>query len=276
LLRALESVGVFSEDIEGRFRLTPLADGLRSDVPGSLRAYAIMLGEQWLWNAWGGLSYSVETELPAFDQTHGKGVFEYLKENPEASRVFNEAMSSRSRQELPAIIAAYTWPAGTIVDVGAGHGVLLYGILAAQTEARGILFDLPEVIASATIPYPELNARCKKVAGSFFEGVPKEADLYLLKRIIHDWNDSDSVRILENVHSAMHDDSCLLIIEHVLPSDSSPSHGKLLDLQMLVMTSGGRERTETEYATLLSQAGLRLNRIIPTNAGIGLVEAVPM
>jgi hypothetical protein len=275
VLRALESVGVFAEDGEDRFGLTPLGEGLRSDVPGSLRAYAVMLGERWLWNAWGEMSYSVETGLPAFDQVHGKALFEYLEGDSGAARVFNEAMSSRSRQEIPAILAAYTWPAGTITDVGGGQGLLLSEILAAQPEARGILFDLPQVIASVALSPSEIADRCEKVAGSFFEAVPDAADLYLLKRVLHDWDDQDSVRILKRVRAAMHKDSRLVIMEHVLPSDSSPSHGKLLDLQMLVLTSGGRERSEAEYATLLSRANLSLTSVIPTSAGICLVEAAP-
>lgn len=275
LLRALESVGVFAHDRDGRFSLTPMAEQLRSDMPGSLRAYAIMLGERWHWNAWGELSHSIETGEPAFDCVHGKSIFSYLASDTEAGLVFNEAMSSRSGQEIPAILQAYAWPAGTISDVGGGQGHLLAEILRARSEARGILFDLPQVVASMQLSLAGLTDRLEKIAGSFFETVPKEADLYILKRILHDWDDAACERILANLRAAMNAKSRLLIIEHVLPEDGSASHGKLLDLQMLVMTSGGRERSEAEYRDLLARASLTVTRVIPTNAGISLVEAAP-
>jgi hypothetical protein len=275
VLRALESVGIFAEGSDGRYHLTPLAEGLRDDVPGSLRAYAVMLGEPWLWKAWGELAHTVATGQSAFEKTHGKALFPYLKDNPDAGRTFNAAMSSRSRLEVAAILAAYSWPAGTVVDVGGGHGMLLSAILAAQPQVRGILFDLPQVIDATTLSPPEISARCKKVAGSFMEAVPDGGDLYILKRVLHDWSDADCVRILERIRAAMHRDARLVFVEHVLPSDGSPSHGKLLDLQMLVMTDGGRERSAAEYQSLLERAKLRLTKIIPTPAGISLVEAAP-
>jgi hypothetical protein len=225
----------FTEDTDGRFALTPLAEGLRTDAPGSLRAYAVMLGEDWHWRAWGELLHSVRIGQSAFEHTFGRDVFGYFGEHPEAARVFNAAMTSRTGQENAAVTAAYDWPAGMIVDVGGGQGALLAAILARTPGARGVLFDLPHVVAAAgeLIEGAGLTARCELVAGDFFERVPAGGDLYLLKRVIHDWDDGRAAAILRCCRAAMGErgSSRLLVIEHVLPPGNAPSWGKLLDLQ---------------------------------------------
>jgi O-methyltransferase domain/Dimerisation domain len=277
LLRALASLGVFAEDGAGRFTLTPLAEGLRTSVPGSLRAYAILMGEEWHWRPWGELLASVRTGRPAFQEVFGQDVFQYLGKHPDAASVFNAAMTSRTGQENAAVTAAYDWPAGTIVDIGGGQGALLAAILERTPGARGVLFDLPHVIAAAAglIEGAGLTARCELAAGSFFEQVPAGGDLYLLKRVIHDWDDERAAAILRRCRAAMGEGSRLLVIEHVLPSGNAPSWGKLLDLQMLVMTPGGRERDEAGFRSLLASAGLVLERIIPAGPTASLIEAVP-
>jgi hypothetical protein len=277
LLRALASLGVFAEDAEGRFGLTPLAEGLRTNAPGSLRAYAIMMGEDWHWRAWGELLYSVRTGQPAFEHVFGSHVFSYFGEHPEAARVFDAAMTSRTRQEIATMTAAYDWPAsGTIVDIGGGQGALLAAILARTPGARGVLFDLPRVIAVAreTIEGAGLADRCALAAGDFFEQVPPGGDLYLLKRVVHDWDDERASTILRNCRAAMGERSRLLVIEHVLPPGNAPSWGKLIDLQMLILTPGGRERDEAAFRELLALAGLRVERIIPAGPTASLIEAV--
>ncbi|HET6467429.1 MAG TPA: methyltransferase [Geminicoccaceae bacterium] len=278
LLRALASLGVFAEDAGGRFTLTPLAEGLRSDAPGSLRGYAIMMGEEWHWRAWGELLESVRTGGSAFERVHGCELFRYFAEHPEAARVFNAAMTSRTGQETAAVTGAYDWPAGTIVDVGGGQGALLTAILARRPEARGILFDLPHVIDAARRPIEEkgLAARCELVGGDFFDRVPAGGDLYLIKRVLHDWDDGRAAAILRCCRAAMAADARLLVIEHVLPPGNAPSWGKLLDLQMLVLTPGGQERDEAGFHGLLATAGFRLERVLPAGPTASLIEALPV
>lgn len=279
VLRALASVGVFVEDEEGRFSLTPLAEPLRTDVPGSLRAFAIMLGEPEHWRAWEGVLHSVRTGQPAFDHVFGIPLFQYFPTHPEAARIFDDAMTSRSAQENTAIIAAYDFTtAHTVVDVGGGQGSLLASILDVHPNACGVLFDLPHVLAPARTRLESAGqaARWAFVAGDFFAAVPAGGDLYLLKKVIHDWGDERAQQILMNCHTAMSGTGRLLLIEPVIPPGNAPSFNKLLDLLMLVWNAGGRERTEREHQGLLASAGFRLSRVIPTRAGISILEAVPV
>jgi hypothetical protein len=276
ILRALAGAGVFTEDMEGRFELTPIGECLRSDTPSTVLPYIQMFGSAWHWRAWGELMHSVRTDEPAFEHVFGKQIFQYLAEHRDDARTFDAAMTSRSRQEEPAVAAAYDWPDGTIVDVGGGRGSQLAAILGLVPACRGILFDLPHVIRAATELFDEatLTARCEIVAGDFFEQVPAGGDLYLLKKVIHDWDDQRARLILKNCRAAMREGARLVLVEHVLAGRNEPSWSKLLDLQMLVLTPGGRERSEAEYAALLASAGLSLNRVIPTAAGISLIDAV--
>lgn len=278
LLRALASLGVFAEQPDGRFGLTPLADGLRRDAEDSLRDYAVMMGDEWHWRAWGGLLHSVRTGESAFEHAHGRPLFDYLADHPAAGQVFDDAMTSRTRQEVAVVTAAYDWPAaGTVVDVGGGRGALLAAILEARPDTRGVLFDLPHVIEAARegpVQPAVVAARCELVAGSFFEHVPAGGDLYLLKRVLHDWDDERAAAILSCCRRAMGSLGRLLVIEHVLPPGNEPSWGKLLDLQMLVLTQGGRERDEAGFRSLLASAGLRLQRVVPAGPTASLVEAV--
>jgi hypothetical protein len=278
VLRALASVNVFAEDEAGHFSLTPLADLLRTDALGSLRAFAIMLGTPEHWRAWEGVLHSVRTGQPAFDQVFGIPLFQYFPTHPEAAQIFDDAMTSRSGQENTAIVATYDFAAAhTVVDVGGGQGTLLASILDVHPNARGVLFDLPHVIAPARTRLERAGqtARWEFVAGDFFAAVPAGGDLYLLKKVIHDWDDERAQRILTNCRTAMSSTGRLLLIEPVIPPGNAPSFNKLLDLLMLVWNGGGRERTEREHQGLLASAGLHLSRIIPTRAGLSIIEAVP-
>jgi hypothetical protein len=279
VLRALASVGVFVEDEEGRFSLTPLAEPLRTEAPGSLRAFAIMLGEPEHWRAWEGVLHSVRTGQPAFDHVFGIPLFQYFPAHPEAARVFDDAMTSRSAQENTAIIAAYDFTAAhTVVDVGGGQGSLLAAILDVHPNSCGVLFDLPHVLAPVRTRIERAGqaARWVFVAGDFFAAVPTGGDLYLLKKVIHDWDDERAQQILMNCHTAMSGTGRLLLIEPVIPPGNAPSFNKLLDLLMLVWNAGGRERTEHEHQGLLASAGFRLSRVISTRAGVSIIEAVPV
>lgn len=277
LLRALAGVGIFAEDDAGLFELTPLADNLRSRAPASLRAYAVFVGDDCYWRAWGQLQHSVRTGECAFEQVFGLPLFDYLAQHRDLAEVFDAAMTSRGNVENRAIAAACEVPQGTIVDVGGGRGSLLAALLRGNPRARGILFDRPHVIAGAAAPLREagLQDRCQRVGGDFFERVPAGGDLYVLKKIIHDWDDDRARAILANCRAVMAGDSRLLLLEEVIKPGNAPAFGKLLDLQMLVQTPGGRERTGEQYRTLLGAAGLRLTRIAPTDCPLSLIEAVP-
>lgn len=277
LLRALAGVGIFAGTDDGRFELTPLATPLQSDVPGSVRAMCAMRGEPWFWGAWGDLLHSVTTGESAFEHRHGKDLFAYLSGEPAAMSLFADAMTSLSETESAAVLAAHDFSsAKTVVDVGGGQGFLLAAILRANPGVRGVLFDLPDTVTRA---HPVLETagatdRCEVIGGSFFEAVPEGGDVYVLKSVIHDWDDDRAVAILANCRRAMTSSGTLLLIERVIPSGNEPSVAKWMDVNMLVAT-GGRERTEAEYRSLYASAGFELTRITATGAYVSLIEGDP-
>lgn len=275
VLRALDSVGVFAEDDRGRFALTPLGATLRTDVPGSLRYFAIEeLGENH-YPAWEKVLRSVETGAIAFDHVYGVSKWQYMAEHPDEAKIFDAAMSSFSSVVAAAVVAAYDFSSSaTVVDIGGGDGTLLAAILKGNPPLRGVLADLPHVAEGAQrrLQAEGLADRCEVAAGSFFESAPT-GDTYVLKWIIHDWDDQRSAAILKNCRSAMAANGRILLVEAVIQPGRATSFSKYMDLNMLVMT-GGRERTEAEYRALLDSAGLRLTRIIPTHTEMSVIEAV--
>ncbi len=274
VLRALASVGVFTEDEKRRFALTPLAETLRTDVPDSLRAFAtVELGEEH-YPAWGELLHSVKTGEIAFDRAFGMPVWNFFEQNPENAKTFNDAMTGFTLAVNDTVLSSYDFSSiGKIVDVGGGHGSLIASILKANPKMTGVLFDAPPVIEGARhrIRDEGIAERCEAVAGDFFESVPSGGDAYIVKWIIHDWDDERSVSILRNCHRAMAENGRLLLVEAVVPHGSEPHFSKYMDLNMLVMT-GGRERTEDEYRALLKASGFRLTRIIPTESPMSIIE----
>ena len=278
VLRALASVDIFAEDDSRRFHLTPTAECLCSKVPGSLRAFAIMLGEQEHWRASGEVLYSVKTGLPAFEHVFGVPRFRYFADHPEDARIFNEAMTSRSGQENDAIIAAYDFSELTsVIDVGGGQGSLLAAILRATFHTRCVLFDLPVTIriARSAASHAEYSARLEFVEGSFFEALPAGADAYVLKKVIHDWDDERAIAILTNCREAMPHNGRLLLIEPIIPPGNAHSFNKLLDLLLLVWHGSGKARTETEHRSILAASNLEVARIIPTESWLSIIEASP-
>lgn len=275
VLRMLASIGVFAETKDGQFELTPLAECLQTDHPKSMRALAIMMGEDWQWQPWGKLLHSVKTGEPAFDQVFGANCFRYFAENREAATIFNEAMSGLSMIEVYAVAAAYDFsPFSKVVDVGGGQGKMIATILRAHPNLKGIIFDMPHVIAEAhrSLEAEEVTERCELVAGDFFESVPAGGDAYVLKRVIHDWNDERTVTILKNCRRAMLPEGKILIIEMVIPTGNEPFFGKHLDVELLILTPGGRERTEAQYRSLLSEAGFELTAVTPTESLVSVIE----
>ncbi|MGH9968972.1 MAG: methyltransferase, partial [Pyrinomonadaceae bacterium] len=213
----------------------------------------------------------------AFDHAFGMDVWEFFAKNPENARLFNDSMSGMTAATNEAIMSGYDFSGiRKIVDVGGGHGGLITSILKAHSEMTGILFDAPSVIevARKRIEATGLANRCETVAGDFFKAVPAGADAYVMKWIIHDWNDERSTTILKNCRSAITSDGKLLLIDVVIPPGGEPHFGKFIDLNMLVMT-GGLERTEEEFRRLLQASAFRLVRLVPTDSPFSIVEAVP-
>ena len=275
VLRALASIGVFNESAPRTFANTPLSECLRPGVPGSQHAGALMIADLG-YASFGELEWSVATGQPGFDKVFGAPVFDYLTAHPEVARGFDQAMTSIHGAETPAMIAAYPFTGfGTIVDVGGGNGSTLIEVLNSAPDAAGIVFDLPGVAerTRARIQDAGLAARCRVEGGSFFANVPKGADAYLLRHIVHDWDDAKSIAILRRCREAMAPGGKVLVVESVIPGGDEPHPGTWLDIVMLAMP-GGLERTRAEFEALLAAAGLRLTRVVPTRSPVSIVEAV--
>jgi DNA-binding transcriptional ArsR family regulator len=277
LLRALASLGILHEADERRFSLTELGRPLRGDVPGSIRGWVRLNGRDYFWRSWGNLANAVRAGENSFSSLHGTNVWEWRAEHPEESAIFDEAMMSATAGAHPAILAAYDFGRfARLVDVGGGNGALLAALLTAHPHLRGVLVDQPHVVRGAE---PVLRAagvldRCEIVGGSFFESVPAGGDAYVLKSIVHDWEDEECVAILRTCREAMGADAVVLVIERDLgPPNENPA-AKLSDLNMFVMP-GGRERSRDEYAELFRRAGLRYVSSSPTASGHAVIEAAP-
>lgn len=277
LLRALASVGVFAET-GGAFSLTPPATHLRSGAPGSVRAWAMHIGQPYFWHSWGHLIESVRTGEPAFPSLYGMSPWEYREAHPKANAIFNQAMTELAAGVADAVVQSYDFSgAEVLVDVGGGEGALLAAILTEYPALRGILFDQPHVVTDARAVFERAGvaARCEVVEGSFFDAVPAAADAYLLKSIIHDWDDTPAVRILRTCRDAIAATGKLLVVERVIQPGNDPDPAKYQDLNMLVML-GGRERTPDDFRALYTQAGFHLTRIIPTPSGFSVIEGTPV
>jgi SAM-dependent methyltransferase len=276
LMRALAAVGVLTEHDGDRFALTAMGQLLRSNAPGSFRAMAILLGRQWHHTAWASLAHSVRTGESAFLKVYGVPHFEWLQANPEEGAIFNEAMTSLTGVAADAVTQAYDFSRVIrIADVGGGYGLFLSKILSANPHMSGILFDLPHVAEGARrlLGDAGLSARCETLCGDFFTSVPTACDAYVLKHVLHDWDDERCERILSNCCDAMAPGGCVLVVEMVVPSPGVPSFARLMDLEMLAISSNGKERTEREFADLFAKTGLALARVIPTQSPYSVLEA---
>ncbi len=274
LLRALISEGIFVQRRDGRYALNALGDTLRSDAPISIRGMARFVGAPEHREHWSHLVDAVKTGEAVPPKLRGMSGWEWLAEQPELAAIFNDAMTSMSELAIDPVVAAYDFaPYQTIVDVGGGHGRLLTAIVTATPGARGLLYDLPQVVEGA----PELLQkygvadRVRTAGGSFLDTVPEGGDAYVLKNVIHDWPDAEAVTILSNVRKAATPGTTLLLVELVIPDHNREFTGKWADMEMLVQ-AGARERTATEYRKLLEQAGFQMTRVVPTAAPFSLVE----
>jgi hypothetical protein len=275
LMRALASLGVFATDDQYTFGLTPIGTSLQSTGLGSMRSMVITLGEEHYY-AWGELLHGICSGDPAFNHVYGTDLFSYLERTPAARITFNEAMADATSLISIAVLGSYDFSRfSKIVEVGGGYGSLIKAILMANPTVRGVLFDRPQIVqgAGASFSCPELDGRCQAIGGNFFDSVPEGGDAYILKNVIHDWDDNHSVAILRNCRRAMVEKGKVLLVEMVMPQTGGASFQSLMDLNMLVI-SKGRERTESEYGQLLDAAGLKITKIVPTLSPYSLIEAV--
>ncbi len=276
VLRLLASLGVFEEVRSRRFRLTPAAKLLCTDVPGSIRGMALFLPDPLHFRVYANLLDSVRTGSPAAEATLGMPVFDYFAEHPEYSEVFNDAMTALSAPVAGAAIEAYDFNQyGLIVDVGGGHGEVLMSILKACPDVRGVLAEVGHVVhgAKPRIASAGLSGRCEVVECDFFQAVPEGGDAYVMKHIIHDWDDARASRILGNIGKAMRDRrGAVVLLESVIPGGPEPHVGKFLDIEMLLWP-GGRERTADEFRMLFDESGFELTRIVPTKSPLSVIEA---
>ncbi len=278
LLRALAAVGVFHETRNKEFSLTSLGVCLTSDALGSPRNYARWIGTPGQWRSWGNLLHSIKSGESACRFTHGMDAWTYRMQNPEEQAVFNSAMTGNSRSEAQAALEAYDFGRfGCIVDVGGGQGLLLKEILLACPTTRGILFDQPQVIASAdqVVASAGLAQRCQIVAGSFFVSVPEDGDVYVMKAVLHDWDDRASIDILRTCRRAMSPTATLFVIERVVAPPNEIPEGKFSDLNMMVQY-GALERTHQEFHGLLKSGGFEMTEVIPTRSPLSIIVGRPM
>lgn len=278
VMRALASLGIFEETADRVFQLTPVAALLISDAPNSMRPIALMLGKE-NYQAWGNLDQAIQNGDSPFEVTYGMNAYTYFAQHPEAAENFNSAMTALVSNDHAAILKAFDFSEFcTIVDVGGGQGMLLSAILK-QDEARtGVLFDLPHVVAQAEtlLQSHGLAARCRIEAGDFYKAVPSEGDAYILSRVLHAFPDERCHQILRTIHTAIPSHGKLLVMEFLLEPGNDPTTAKtkLMDVNMLVFAPGGRDRTYEEYDHLLRQSGFQLNRVVPTESGIAVLEAI--
>jgi orsellinic acid C2-O-methyltransferase len=279
LLRALSALGLTEQLEKGIFKLTSFGALLRSDAPGSLRPLALMQGGDNIWRAWGNLLHTLRTGETAFNHVFGMGSFKHGILHPERAAMFDTYMAELTRRRVGAILAAHDFSqACRIVDIGGGNGVLLSAILAAFPQAEGIVFDTAAGITGAAQRLEKAGVlqRCRIVAGDFFDAVPQDADTYILKSVLHDWSDDESIAIVKNCRRAMRPDSTLVVIERALPErilpDDAHRETVMMDIHMLVAT-GGRERTVSRYNELLAAAGLMVIAARPTSSPFTILTA---
>lgn len=275
-MRTLAGFGILTEKENKKFGLTPMGETLRAGAPGSARSSILTFCGPTFVKGFDEIEHSLRTGQTGFEKAFGKPIFDYLAGHPDEASMFSESMVGFHGGETPAVAAAYDFSQfETIVDVGGATGNMLAAILSRHSGPHGILYDMAHVVADAPAHLENTGVadRISIESGSFFESVPANGDAYILSHIIHDWNEEQCLTILGNVRRAMKPDGKLLIVEFVLPEDDTPHLGKLADMIMLVIP-GGQERTPAQYDDLLTKAGFRITRVVPTESPVSIVEAV--
>lgn len=276
VMRALASAGIFTESAPRTFALTAEGELLLSDRPDSQRSMVLWLGNKMHFDTYPELPYAMKTGNTVVEKVYGESCFGYFEKNPEVSKIFNEAMTGFSKMFAPAVLDAYdfSWLNGkTLVDVGGGHGFVLTSILKKYPEIRGVIADLEHVVAGAPemIRKAGVESRCTTQNCDFFASVPA-ADAYVMKHIIHDWDDEKARKILRNCARAGIGKTRVILMESVVAPGNEPHFAKWLDVEMLLL-AGGKERTEAEFTKLLEGAGFKLTRVVPTKGALFVVEA---
>lgn len=276
VLRYLATGDVFREDNDGKFHLTPAASRLRADHPASLRSMVLLLTSEMYWLPAGRLEDTVSNGSTVFNEIFGMPLFDYLAGNPDAAAAFNIGVAEVSTIEQDGIVASYSFPdSGTVIDVGGGPGGLLLTVLKNNPGLNGVLYELESVLQQHLLDDPAIANRWSVESGDFFASVPAGGDIYLLKRVLHDWSDVDSLRILKSVQAAMSEHARLLIIDTVIPPGNDPHPSKISDVLMMI-TLDGKERTEREFDELLASADLKAVRVIPTPGPVSIIECKRM
>ena len=276
LMRALANLGILSHAGSDYFALTSLGEALQSDIPGSMRAMIISLGEIH-YQAWGSLLHSIQTGSSAFKHALGRDLFAYLQAEAAAADSFNQGMTNLSAMLSYAMLSAYDLSkVSHVIDIGGGHGMFLRNILKVYPRLKATVFDVPSAIETAERLSKDASIQALSfVSGDFFRSIPSGADAHILCGVVHDWDDDRAVTILRNSRKAIEQSGILLLVEMVVPEDDTSCFSKLLDLNMLVM-NGGRERTRAEFHTLLRTAGYKLTKVVPTLAPQSVIEATPV
>jgi O-methyltransferase domain/Dimerisation domain len=277
ILRALASVGIFTEVAPRKFGLTPAAELLQSGIPGSFHPMVRFMCDAFHFTMYAEMMHALKTGETVCDRVLGMPIFEYFAKDSQEGAVFHDAMTSFSSAVIPAVLEVYDFSSiGTLMDVAGGHGFVLTSVLEKYPQMKGVLFEMEHVCegAQARIAKLECQGRCQVVTGDFFKSIPGGADAIIMKHIIHDWNDEQALTILKNCHQALagRSKAKVILLEAVLPHGNEPHFGKIIDLEMLMMP-GGRERTEEEFRTLFAKAGFQLTRIVPNKSPLSVVEA---
>jgi hypothetical protein len=280
LLRTLASFGIFAESENQHFCLTPRAALLQSEIPGSLRGYASVIGSKWHWQMWKDILYSVKTGESAFEAQHGMGFEDYYQQHPEVAQTFDAAMKGALTLSDRAILASYDFSSfKRVIDIatgGQGDGELLASILKQNPATTGVHFDSPTRIerAKPALEPIDICDRAQLISGDFFKSVPDGGDAYIVKNLIHDYDDAQASKILNNLRQAIANNGKLLIVEMLVPPGNEASLAKILDVEALIMTPGAIERTAEQYSQLLTTSGFKVTRIIPTKSPMSIVEAI--
>lgn len=279
VLRALAGLEIFSEDHEGRFHLTPTGSFLRCDTPDALGSMIKVLGESWHWEVWGRLLETVQTGKAAFEQIYGMESYDYWLKNPDLARPQGASKTSVSARASAALLENYDFSnLYRVVEIAVigGYGNTLIPLLKQYPTLRGVMYDLPFIIEDArpVLQASGIGDRVELYTGHCLESVPPDGDAYLLMFVLHNWDDLRAIKILKNCHQAMVSNGKVLLVEMLMPAGNAPFAGKFVDLESMLTTPGGYERTEAQYRSLLAGAGFQVTRVIPTQTANSIIEAV--